>query len=81
MFEAGQEKLMLYKLFPATGRFNEACSAYAGCEFKALCESQHIQRQEHSTQSGVQKRMTIPSPQVGTFNQTCSLVSVTMILK
>jgi hypothetical protein len=44
MFEAGQEKLMLYKLFPATGRFNEACSAYAGCEFKALCESQHIQR-------------------------------------
>jgi hypothetical protein len=44
MFEAGQEKLMLYKLFPATGRFNDACSAYAGCEFKALCESQHIQR-------------------------------------
>ena len=43
-FNSGTIKLNLHTLFPKSGRFNEQCNAYAGCEFKPLCESKFPQR-------------------------------------
>lgn len=36
--------ITLASIFPATGMFNEACKAYAGCEMKTLCESREPRR-------------------------------------
>lgn len=43
-YEKGHDKFQLYQMFPCTGKFNETCVAYGGCEYQSLCNNQFPHR-------------------------------------
>lgn len=40
----GTDKFQLYKMFTASGKFNETCVAYGGCEYQSLCNNEYPHR-------------------------------------